>query len=129
MRRGANNPTDFKTVIMGEKIISEATPVRVGLVIMFLGAFGGAVWWASAVSTDLKTLVVGQASIVTAYSGMNRDMTDWKVKTTRDNEAVVSDVETLKTELRQIRDQGSPITDKRLTLIERQLENLKPKQP
>ncbi len=40
--------------------LSEATPVRIGLIIVFLGAFGSAVWWASSVSTKLEAIISSQ---------------------------------------------------------------------
>ncbi len=47
---------------MSEKIISEATPVRIGLVILFLGAFGSGVWWAASINSKLDSIITSQQS-------------------------------------------------------------------
>ena len=43
-----------------QKIISEGTPVRIGLVILFLGVFGSGVWWASGISSKLDSIIANQ---------------------------------------------------------------------
>ncbi len=51
-----------------EKIISEATPVRIGLVIGFLAVFGGAIWWASSVNSKLDSIITNQATVGSAIA-------------------------------------------------------------
>ena len=46
---------------MSEKTISEATPVRVGLVILLLGAFGSGVWWAASINSKLDSILTNQS--------------------------------------------------------------------
>lgn len=47
-------------------IISEATPVRIGLILAFLGAFGSAVWWGSSITNKLDTLLTFQKTTDTS---------------------------------------------------------------
>lgn len=53
-----------------EKIISEATPVRIGLVILFLGAFGSAIWWAASIDSKLDSILTNQSSTGNTISEM-----------------------------------------------------------
>jgi len=53
-----------------EKIISEATPVRIGLVILFLGVFGSFVWWASGTSSKLDSILTNQTATGSTISEM-----------------------------------------------------------
>lgn len=46
-----------------EKIISEATPVRIGLVILFLFSFGSGIWWAAGISTKLDSIIANQQTV------------------------------------------------------------------
>ena len=48
---------------MSDKVISEATPVRIGLVILFLGAFGSAIWWGSSVNSKLDYIIKSQSDV------------------------------------------------------------------
>ena len=50
----------------GRAVIGEATPVRIGLVILFLGVFGSGVWWASSVNSKLDSIITNQADVVVA---------------------------------------------------------------
>lgn len=55
---------------MSEKIISEATPIRIGLVILFLGAFGSGVWWAASINTKLDSIITNQSTVNGTMSEM-----------------------------------------------------------
>ena len=109
-----------------EKVISEATPIRVGLVILFLGVFAGGVWWAASVQSKLDSLISLQASMTVNTTTLIKDLTDLKTKQATDAERTAVEIVTIKADLKKIRDEGSPITDKRLTLIERALLEKKP---
>jgi hypothetical protein len=50
------------------RAISEATPIRIGLVILFLGVFGSGVWWASSVNSKLDSIMANQGAVVIALS-------------------------------------------------------------
>lgn len=65
-----------------ERPISEDTPIKlrfvvliVGAVISLLGAAFSAVWWASAVSTKLNTIVTQQAAMVIQESAIANSQT------------------------------------------------------
>jgi hypothetical protein len=47
-----------------KNILSEATPVRIGLVIAFLGAFAAATWWSSSITGKLDTILAAQSGII-----------------------------------------------------------------
>ncbi len=51
-----------------EKIISEATPIRIGLVIIFLGVFGSGVWWGASITTKLDSIITNQVTTGTSIS-------------------------------------------------------------
>ena len=64
-----------------EKIISEATPVRIGLVLLFLGVFGSGIWWAASINSKLDSILTNQsatgntiAEIKAASAVMEKDM-------------------------------------------------------
>lgn len=67
--------------------ISEATPIRIGLVVVFLGIFGSSVWWASSINTKLDTILSSQSTInlvinelKTTDSVINREIADLKTE-------------------------------------------------
>jgi len=45
-------------------IISENTPIRIGLILAFLGLFATSVWWASSITSKLDSILSFQASTV-----------------------------------------------------------------
>lgn len=51
-----------------EKIISEATPVRIGLVIAFLLVFASGIWWAASINAKLDSIISNQAVVGGAIS-------------------------------------------------------------
>lgn len=48
--------------------ISESTPVRIGLVLVFLGAFASAVWWAASINAKLDAIITNQSNVGTSIS-------------------------------------------------------------
>lgn len=53
-----------------DDVLSESTPIRIGLVILFLGAFGSAVWWASSINSKLDSILSFQSSITTTVTDL-----------------------------------------------------------
>lgn len=51
-----------------EKIISEATPVRIGLVAGFLVVFATGIWWAASVNSKLDSIIASQVSTGSSIS-------------------------------------------------------------
>jgi hypothetical protein len=79
---------------MSDKPLSVDSPVKIGLVVVFLGltatALGGAIWWAATVSTKLD-------SVLLQFKALNDA-----------DRAVLSQVDTLKERVREIELIGSP---------------------
>jgi len=63
-----------------EKIISEATPIRIGLVIAFLTVFGGGIWWASSVNSKLDSIISTISESKTVSIETEKDITDLKLR-------------------------------------------------
>ncbi len=49
-------------------IISESTPVRIGLIAAFLGIFGASIWWASSINSKLDSILSFQSSVNTSIA-------------------------------------------------------------
>lgn len=76
-------------------IISEATPIRIGLVILFLGAFAGAIWWASSITSKLDTLLTTQNTTLTTFTelkskdiSLDKEISDMKLRVALDEVAI-----------------------------------------
>ena len=68
-------------------IISESTPIRVGLVVGFLSIFAASIWWASSINSKLDTLLSFQSSINTSIAELKasdivftKDLAEFKLK-------------------------------------------------
>ena len=101
-------------------MISENTTVRVGLVLGFLITFGGAVWWASKVNTKLDDILAYQATAAVQYATLSKEESDLAVKT----EALAVRVTACEVSINKIQTEGSTSADKRLTVLEREIDTL-----
>lgn len=70
-----------------QPIISGNSPVRITLVLGFLGVFASAVWWASGVSSNLKTILTSEVASANSIGEVRaanlveeRDISDLKLK-------------------------------------------------
>jgi hypothetical protein len=88
----------------GKDPISENTPIRIGLIIAFLGIFGGAVWWASSISTKLDAIILSQTALQTADTKQT------------------AEIIALQDRVKSIELVGSPPVLNRLTIIEKRLD-------
>jgi hypothetical protein len=80
MTKNKNYPRD-------NNIISEYTPVRIGLVIAFLGAFGTAIYWGASVNSKLDSILSAQAvttattaDLQTKYVALDKELSDLKLQ-------------------------------------------------
>ena len=55
------------------QIIGENTPVRIGLIMLFLGVFASGVWWASAVNSKLDSILSAQNSATATFSRLKAE--------------------------------------------------------
>ena len=108
-------------------ILSEATPVRIGLVMTFIATLVSVVWWASAINSKLESILVNQNTFNTTVGSMQssinqivKDVADQRMASALKDDAMAKDISTLQARLQKINDEGSPITDKRLTILERE---------
>lgn len=67
-------------------ILGEATPVRIGIVILFLGVFAGAIWWASNVNSKLDSIITFNSTANTTFvelkakdASLDKDISDMKL--------------------------------------------------
>lgn len=81
----------------GENIIGESTSVKIGLIIMFLGVFSSAIWWASSINSKLDSIISSQSSFSVAINelknsdiAINKDLSDLKVRTVVSEEVIKS---------------------------------------
>lgn len=72
---------------MAKLTISEATPVRIGLIITLLGLFGSSIWWASSINSKLDSILAAQTSTSTVITelkskdvDMDKEIYDLKLK-------------------------------------------------
>lgn len=68
-------------------IISEATPVRIGLIITFLGLFGSAIYWGASINTKLDSIIAFQKNTDTTMielkakdMAIDKDLSEIKLK-------------------------------------------------
>lgn len=61
-------------------IIGEATPIRVGLVIMFLSIFAAGIWWGATVTSKLDSIIQFQSAQTVAFSELQTKVEDLKVR-------------------------------------------------
>ena len=68
-------------------VISENTPVRVGMIIAFLGVFASAVWWGSMVTTKLDYLITFQSNTTISLvelkakdTSLEKELSDLKLR-------------------------------------------------
>jgi hypothetical protein len=109
-------------------IIDEATPLRIGLVIALMSGLVSVVWWASATSSKLETIISQQttfnfalAELKTQETALTKQAAEDKMRAALNDESLAKDIAELRVKMQKINDEGSPITDKRLTVIEREL--------
>ena len=70
-----------------DSIISDTTPVRIGLIIGFLAVFGSGIWWCSSISSKLDTVLSTQttanssiADLKTKDASLDKDLSEIKLK-------------------------------------------------
>ncbi len=72
-------------------IIGEGTPVKIGLIVLFLsvfmGAFASGIWWASSINSKLDTLIASQSGAISNIeqlqskdSSIDKEIADLKLK-------------------------------------------------
>ena len=60
----------------GKFIIGEATPVRIGLILGFLGIFATAIWWAASINSKLDTILTYQTTSSNTFAELKaKDIT------------------------------------------------------
>lgn len=88
IKKDKTKMTTAKSTTAADKtIISEATPVRIGLVLAFLTAFGSAIYWGSSITSKLDTLIAFQTTVNTtivelkaADANISKEFDDMKLK-------------------------------------------------
>jgi hypothetical protein len=64
------------------EIISEKTPVRIGLLLtvalLLTGGFGTSIWWAATISTKLDAIIISQSVQTAAVASVQTDVSDLK---------------------------------------------------
>jgi hypothetical protein len=76
-------------------IISESTPVRVGLVVAFLSIFATSIWWASSINSKLDSILSFQSSINSSISELKasdivftKDLAEFRLKLALDEASI-----------------------------------------
>lgn len=71
-------------------VIGELTSVRIGLIIMILGAVISATWWASSVNSKLDSILTLQASTTAKITQLETDVSELKLKIAMDDVSIKS---------------------------------------
>jgi len=68
-------------------VIGENTPIKIGLIIAFLGIFGSGVWWASSITSKLDSILASQniqtttiTELKAADMSFSKELSDIKLK-------------------------------------------------
>jgi hypothetical protein len=76
-------------------IISESTPIRIGLVIGFLSIFATSIWWASSINSKLDSILSYQSLINTSIAELKasdivfgKDLAEFKLRQALDEAAI-----------------------------------------
>ena len=69
-------------------IVGESTPIRIGLVIIFLSAFASAIWWASSINSKLDSILSLQATTTSKIASLETELGDLKLKLALDEASI-----------------------------------------
>lgn len=105
----------------GQNVVIRSNPIQQGalvvIIISLLGQMFATVWWASSITTtlgvvkdDMVTLKNSSILITSQYNSSQEEAATTRTK-----------LDGLRAEFNTVRDNGSPITDRRLTALELQL--------
>lgn len=71
-------------------IIGEATPVRIGFVILLFAGLVSSIWWAATITSKLDTLITYQTTTTASIGQLKSDYEDLKLRVSLDEAEIKS---------------------------------------